>query len=132
MLPERTEVLLRNRTAAPRGRPCARRGATGGALAAAAVLIGAGCSSLGLGQRAPTPSPVIKTASAGSTVLGEYLLLLQKLVQGTPSQQAEIVANAQRDYDVAPTPSRELKLALILGTPGHPVADRGPRGCCAS
>src|SRR5207302_371332 len=101
----------------------AARGATGGALAAAAVLIGAGCSSLGLGQRAPTPSPVIKTASAGSTVLGEYLLLLQKLVQGTPSQQAEIVANAQRDYDVAPTPSRELKLALILGTPGHPVAD---------
>ena len=123
MLPERTEVLLRNRTAAPRGRPCARRGATGGALAAAAVLIGAGCSSLGLGQRTPTPSPVIKTASAGSTVLGEYLLLLQKLVQGTPSEQAEIVAKAQRDYDVAPTPSRELKLALILGTPGHPVAN---------
>src|SRR5947207_590877 len=123
MLLERTEVLLRNRTASPGGRPCARRGATGGALAAAAVLIGAGCSSLGLGQRAPTPSPVIKTASAGSTVLGEYLLLLQKLVQGTPSEQAEIVANAQRDYDVAPTPSRELKLALILGTPGHPVAD---------
>jgi len=49
------------------------------------VLIGAGCSSLGLGQRAPAPSPVIKTASAGATVLGEYLLLLQKLVQGTPS-----------------------------------------------
>ncbi|TLY72508.1 MAG: hypothetical protein E6K46_03375 [Gammaproteobacteria bacterium] len=109
MLLERTEVLLKNRTAAPRGRPCARRGATGGALAAAAVLIGAGCSGLGLGQRSPTASPVIKTASAGSTVLGEYLLLLQKLVQGTPSEQAEIVANAQRDYDVAPTPSRELK-----------------------
>src|SRR3989442_15785130 len=81
MLLERTEVLLRNRTAAPRGRPCARRGATGGALAAAAVLIGAGCSGLGLGQRSPTASPVIKTASAGSTVLGEYLLLLQKLVR---------------------------------------------------
>src|SRR5213082_1075031 len=110
MPPERTVVLLRNRTAAPRRGPCARRGATGGALAAAAVLIGTGCSSLGLGQRTPTPSPVIKTASAGSTVLGEYLLLLQKLVQGTPSEQAEIVAKAQRDYDVAPTPSRELKL----------------------
>src|SRR5207302_11365781 len=112
----------RNRTAAPRGRPCARRGATGGALAAAAVLIGAGCSSLGLGQRTPTPSPVIKTASAGSTALGEYLLLLQKLVQGTPSEPAEIVANAQRDYDVAPTPSRDPKPPSIRGTPAHPAA----------
>jgi hypothetical protein len=114
MLPERT---------APRVRPCAWRGTTGGALAAVAVLCGAGCSTLGLGQHAPTPSPVPKTASAGATVLGEYLLLLQKLVQGAPSVQAEIVASAQRDYDLAPTPSRELKLALVLGTPGHPAAD---------
>ena len=91
--------------------------------AAAAALIGSGCSSFGLGQRAPAPSPVIKASSAGSTVLSEYLLLLQKLVQGTSSEQAEIVATAQRDFDLAPTPSRELKLALILGTPGHPVAD---------
>src|SRR2546425_13174150 len=107
MLLERTEVLLRNRTAAPRGRPCARRGATGGALAAAAVLIGAGCSGLGLGQRSPTASPVIKTASAGSTVLGEYLLLLQKLGHGTPSGQAENRAKPPPDYQAAPTPSRE-------------------------
>ncbi len=104
MLPERTLLLP-------------------GALAAAAALIGAGCSNLGLGQRAPAPSPVINAASAGSTLLGEHLLLLQKLVKGTPSEQAEIVANAQRDYDLAPTPSRELKLALILGTPAHPAAD---------
>jgi hypothetical protein len=49
--------------------------------------------------------------------------MLQKLVQGQPSEQAEILANAQRDYDIAPTPSHELKLALILGTPGHPATD---------
>jgi hypothetical protein len=127
MLPERTVVLPRIRAAAPRGGARSRPSAPGGVLAAAAVLIGAGCSTLGLGHHAPAPSPVIKTASAGSTVLGEYLLLLQKLVQGTPSEQAEIAANAQRDYDLAPTPSRELRLALVLGTPGHPAADL-PRG----
>jgi hypothetical protein len=56
-------------------------------------------------------------------VLGDYLQLLQHLVQAQPAQQAEIIASAQRDYDSAPTPSRELKLALILGTPGHPATD---------
>jgi len=54
-------------------------------------------------------------------VLNEYLLLLQRLVQGQPSEQAELVASAQRDYDTAPTPSHTLKLALVLGTPGHPA-----------
>lgn len=49
--------------------------------------------------------------------------MLQKLIQGRPSEQAEIVAVAQHDYDLAPTPSRELKLALVLGMPGHPTAD---------
>ena len=124
MLPERMLLESRSPTAASRGRRCPWRGTAGCALAAAAAaLIGSGCSNFGLGQRAPAPSPVIKTSSAGSTVLSDYLLLLQKLVQGTPSEQAEIAATAQRDYDLAPTPSRELKLALILGTPGHPAAD---------
>jgi hypothetical protein len=45
------------------------------------------------------------------------------LVQGTPSDQAEIVATAQRDYETAPTPSRQLRFALILATPGHPGTD---------
>ena len=38
-------------------------------------------------------------------------------------EQAEIFATAQHDYDVAPTPSHQLKLALILGTPGHPATN---------
>ncbi len=124
MRPEPT-LLVRMRPTADGGSGrCAFRSAAGGALAAtAAALIGSGCSTLGLGQRTPTPPPVINAASAGSSLLGEYVLLLQKLVQGRPSEQAEIVTNAQRDYDLAPTPSRELKLALILGTPGHPAAD---------
>jgi len=53
-------------------------------------------------------------------VLNEYLLLLQRLVQGKPAAQAEILASAQRDYDIAPTPSRELKLALDSRHSGAP------------
>jgi len=110
MLPERTPAV---------GAPRAPRGAAGGVLVA---LVASGCT-LGPGQRAPSPTPVVNSAAASSTALSEYLQLLQRLVQGRPSEQAEIVANAQREYDTAPTPSRELKLALILGTPGHPATD---------
>ena len=56
-------------------------------------------------------------------MLNDYLLLLQKLVQAQPAEQAEIVASAQRDYDTAPTASHELRLALILATPGHPATN---------
>jgi hypothetical protein len=68
-------------------------------------------------------APVVNGATATSTVLSEDLQLLQKLVQGAPAEQAEIVAAAQRDYETAPTPSRQLRFALILATPGHPGTD---------
>ena len=67
--------------------------------------------------------PVVNRAVASSTVLADDLQLLQTLVQGAPSDQAEIVATAQRDYETAPTPSRQLRFALILATPGHPGTD---------
>ena len=89
------------------------------ALLAAGVLLGA-CSAMS-GQRPPPPPPIVSPTATSSTVLNEDLLLLQKLVQGPPAEQAEIVANTQREYDMAPTPSHTLKLALILGTPGHPA-----------
>jgi hypothetical protein len=93
-----------------------------GAACALAGLLASGCT-LTSGQRLPPPTPEVNPAAATSTLLGEYLQLLQRLVQGPPAEQAEIVASAQRDYDLAPTPSHQLKLALVLGTPGHPAAD---------
>jgi hypothetical protein len=93
-----------------------------GAACALAALLVSGCT-LTSGQRLPPPAPEVNPAAATSTLLGEYLQLLQRLVQGQPAEQAEIVASAQRDYDFAPTPSHQLKLALVLGTPGHPAAD---------
>ena len=89
------------------------------------LLVGA-CSSDLLQRDHPThdiPPPVNRTATATSTVLADDLQLLQTLVQGTPSTQAEIVATAQRDYETAPTPSRQLRFALILATPSHPGTD---------
>ena len=75
------------------------------------------------GHPASQPPPPVNRAAATSTVLADDLQLLETLVQGTASTQAEIVAAAQRDYETAPTPSRQLRFALILATPGHPGTD---------
>jgi hypothetical protein len=84
-----------------------------------------GCSGGLLSRDRATPAaPPPQTASTSSLILSEYLLLLQRLVQGIASEQAEIVARAQNEYDAAPTPSRELRLALVLATPGHPATDQ--------
>src|ERR1700758_3946807 len=101
------------------------------AQAVVALLLGtlalAGCASLMSNQRPPTPPPVVSPTATSSTVLNEDLLLLQKLVQGRPSEQAEIVASVQRDYDMAPTPSHTLKLALIPGHQSHPLPGAAAR-----
>jgi hypothetical protein len=70
----------------------------------------------------PAP-PVVDHNAASAAVLTDDLQLLQKLVQGAPAEQAEITAAAQRDYETAPTPSRQLRFALILAIPGHPATD---------
>ena len=90
------------------------------------TLLVSACSSDLFQREHPThdiPPPVNRTAATTSTVLADDLQLLQTLVQGTPSTQAEIVATAQRDYETAPTPSRQLRFALILATPGPPGTD---------
>jgi hypothetical protein len=92
------------------------------AAAALAALHLTGCAGLS-GERAPAPAPAVNPAATTSTLLAGYLELLHKLVTGPPAQQAEIVSSAQHDYDIAPTPSHELKLALVLGTPGHPATN---------
>jgi hypothetical protein len=100
--------------------PVSRGRAAWGVVCAA--LLGAGCTTLP-GKSPPPPPPVVDPAAVANTVLSGYLQLLQSLLQGQPAQQAEIASGAQRDYDNTPTPSRELKLALILGTSGHPATD---------
>jgi hypothetical protein len=96
----------------------------GGTLLVALLL--SACTTDFFPREHPThdTAPVINGATATSTVLADDLQLLQKLVQGAPAEQAEIVAAAQRDYETAPTPSRQLRFALILATPGHPGTDR--------
>ena len=75
-------------------------------------------------EHEPRPlAPVVDKNAASVAVLTEDLQLLQRLAQAAPAEQAEITAAAQRDYETAPTPSRQLRFALVLANPGHPATD---------
>ncbi|MGH8304745.1 MAG: hypothetical protein ACRETG_03965, partial [Steroidobacteraceae bacterium] len=94
------------------------------ALAALVLLATAGCAGGFMsGGRAAPAAAVVNPVSTASTLLAQYLQLLQRLVQGSATAQAEILASAQSEFDSAPTPSRQLKLGLILATPGHPATN---------
>jgi len=96
--------------------------ALGASLLGATVL--SGCADFGArDQEARQATPVVDRNAASAAALTENLQVLQRLVQGAPAEQAEITAAAQRDFDTAPTPSHQLRLALILANPGHPATD---------
>jgi hypothetical protein len=95
-----------------------------GALVVGLAAATAGCAGLMAGgSRNTAPAAPVSPVSSSATQLTDDLAVLQRLQKGAPAEQAEIVAGAQREYEAAPTPSRELKLALVLATPGHPATD---------
>jgi hypothetical protein len=65
----------------------------------------------------------VNKALTSNALLADYLQVMQRLLQGSASDKAEVFASSQKDYDTAPTPSHELRLALVLATPEHPATD---------
>jgi hypothetical protein len=101
-----------------------KRATSAATVIALAALTGACTTDLSQKDRdTRPPPPVVDRNAASAAVLTEDLQLLQRLAQGAPAEQAEIVAAAQRDYETAPTPSRQLRFALVLADPGHPATD---------
>jgi hypothetical protein len=78
----------------------------------------AGCAT-GIGPKREPALPSIDRNATESTVLTGYLDLCLKLARGSPAEQAEILTTANNDYSAAPTPSRVLRYAMVLSTPGH-------------
>jgi hypothetical protein len=98
--------------------------ATASALALLALV--AGCTSLG----APDTNPAPRLNPAGAdrdtqvaVLLAGTLQSLQRLVNGSPVEQAEILASARQGYERAPGGSAQLRYALVLATPGHATRD---------
>lgn len=84
-----------------------------------AVLL-AGCGSTPSGRSRDSQAlPTVDRNSTESTVISSYLDTCLRVARGTPAEQAEILTNANNDYRAAPTPSRVLRYAMVLSTPGH-------------
>jgi hypothetical protein len=75
----------------------------------------------------PVSSPVTPAAasveSVQAVVLSTYMDALQTLVQGSPAEQAEIIAAARAAYEQAGQGPATLRYALLLAAPGHPSQD---------
>ncbi len=93
------------------------------ALAGAAVLAGCMDGFGGSSIRKTETLPPVDRGAASAASLSRQLVVLQRLIQGAPAEQAEILAAAKHAYDTAPIPSNELAYALVLATPGHPGFD---------
>jgi len=91
--------------------------AIAGAFVLAAV---AGCSTLPSSHTRDTQAqPSVDRNSTEATVIAGYLDVCLRVARGTPAEQAEILTTATNDYRAAPTPSRVLRYAMVLSTPGH-------------
>jgi hypothetical protein len=55
--------------------------------------------------------------------LGGYLDAMNRLANGTPTQQADVFYEVEREYANAPTTANTLRYALALVAPSHPAAD---------
>jgi hypothetical protein len=78
----------------------------------------AGCAG-GLSPRHEPATPSVDRDSTEAAVISSYLDVCLRLARGSPAEQAEILTTANNDYSAAPTPSRVLRYAMVLSTPGH-------------
>lgn len=62
-------------------------------------------------------------ARLGTADLSVYLELMRDLVEGDAVAQADTMRRVETAAEDAPTTTNRLKLALALGTPGHPGSD---------
>jgi len=91
------------------------------AIAGAVVLAAvAGCGAMPSSHtRDAQAQPSVDRNSTEATVIAGYLDVCLRVARGTPAEQAEILTTATNDYRAAPTPSRVLRYAMVLSTPGH-------------
>jgi len=93
-------------------------------IACCALLLG-GCPG-GIPLKHPRDTqtlPAIDRNSTEVSLIAGYLETCLKVARGTPTEQAEVLATASNDYSAAPTPSRVLRYAMVLSTPGHAGSD---------
>lgn len=91
------------------------------------ILLGvllAGCTAIsdrGGSRPAPVAAPSTETIQAAQ--LAAHIGALQLVVQGSPTEQAEVMAQARAGYDQARQGPAALRYGLLLAAPQHPARD---------
>lgn len=84
----------------------------------------AGCGSMGsIKGDKPVVAPAPTAESIQAAQLASVITGLQQLVQGSPAEQAEVVAAAHAAYDQAHQGPAALRYGLVLAAPAHPARD---------
>jgi hypothetical protein len=61
--------------------------------------------------------------AAAAMLVGSIFQSMQRLSQGSPAEQAEILSAARTSFERAPQGTVQLRYALLLAAPGHPGRD---------
>lgn len=72
-------------------------------------------------ERPTTPAPSSEVIQAAQ--LASHIQALQSVVQGSPTEQAETMAQARAGYDQARQGPAALRYGLLLAAPAHPARD---------
>lgn len=88
-----------------------------------AVALLSGCSTATDWLKGHTTNRSDDPVILGAPESDVYLRELADLASGDPALQAEIFADATAAATLTPGPSTNLRLAMVLATPGHPEAD---------
>lgn len=93
------------------------------ALLAVLASLLTGCAQTADWLQGRSPARSDSPGILGAPDADTYLVELRALAAGDPATQAEIFADADAAATLTPGPSTQLRLGLVLATPGHPQAD---------
>jgi hypothetical protein len=91
-------------------------------LCALGLVVLGGCTSMASTRSPPAPGPSA-AESVQATQLASYFSALQTVVQGSPAEQAEVMAAARNGYEQAHQGPAALRYGLLLAAPSHPARD---------
>lgn len=93
-------------------------------LALGAGLLFAGCSGVAeLRRDAKAPATAPSADAVQAAQLNSYINAMSQLVQGSPAEQAELIAGARGAYDPSRPGPGALRYGLMLAAPNHPAHD---------
>ena len=84
-----------------------------------------GCALLepGGSQAGHQDAPLPDRGTSAALSVADILEQVRRLAEAMPAQQSEMVATAQREFELAPSPTHQLRYASMLAVPGIGASD---------